>query len=123
MVFHIRDPFNALFFYQVGYVFNQAGLVHLVRQFSYNDAELSVFLLFNFGAGAHNDPSASRSIGGTDSAAAHNNAARWKIRPLNALHQFVETRVRVVNQGTDTVDHFAHIVGRDIRRHTNSDPC
>ena len=48
-------------------------------------------------------------------------AAGRKIRALDELHQAVDRDVRIVDQRKTAVDHFAQVVRRNVRRHSDGD--
>ena len=72
IVVDIRNTFDPLLLHKVCDAFNQPRLINLIRKLGDNDRKSAVFRLLNFRAGAHDDFTAARSIGCTNSRAAHN---------------------------------------------------
>ena len=121
MVVDVRDAVEALLLDEVRDALDQPRLVDLVRQLGDDDLEPAVRLFNDLGAGAHVDLAAARAVGGADARAAHDDAAGREVRPLDVLHQAVERDVGVVDHRADAVEHLAHIVRGDIRRHADRD--
>ena len=81
------------------------SLIDAVGQLGDNDPLTAVLHLFNLGAGAHGDLSASCRIGRADSAAAHDNAAGREIRAGQMGHQLLDGGIGVIDQRADRIDH------------------
>ena len=77
--------------------------------------------LLDFGAGAHPDAATAGAVGLHDTGAAIDDAGGGEIRTLDVFHQVVRRQAVVVDQRQAAVDHFAHVVGRDIGGHAHGD--
>ena len=86
-----------------------------------DDARPVLAELLKVGAGTDGDLAAARGIGRADAAAAHDDAARREIRPLDVLHQIGQLGLRIVEDADAGVDDLAEVVRRDIRRHADGD--
>ncbi len=70
---------------------------------------------------ANHKPAAAAAISLNDTAAAVNHARGRKIRPGNQTNEFVQSKLRLLNQGDAGVDHFRDIMRWDIGRHAYGD--
>ena len=59
-------------------------------------------------------------VGGADAAAPHDDAARREIRTLDVVHEVEQICLGVIQHADTGVDDLAQIVGRNIRRHADS---
>jgi len=119
LIVQVADALNALVFYEVRNVLNEARLVDHIGDLGDDDLGTAVLLFLNGGAAAQGDLAAAGGVGGTDAAAAHDNAGSGEVRALDILHQAGQVDVRVVDIGHTAVNDLAQVVGRDIGGHTN----
>ena len=120
-IIDVADAVDTLILYQLGDAFDQTGLIHHVGDLPHDDALPAVLHFLYLGLTAQGDLAAAGGIGGTDTAAPHDNAAGGKIRPLNVLHQFIQLGFGVVDEVAYRVADLPQIVGRDIGGHTHRD--
>ena len=69
----------------------------------------------------HPDRAAAGGVGVADPVEAHDGAAAGEVRALDVLHQTLQVDLRVLDEGVDGAGHLAQVVGRDVRRHPDSD--
>ena len=105
--------------------FQQARFVELVGDLADDDAEAPAAQLFNFGLGADDDLAAPGGIRLYDGFAAHDNAARGKIWPLDEAHQLFHADfflpIPVVEQMDERRVDFTQVVWGNIRCHAHGD--
>ena len=114
------DTFDTLVLYKVRNVFDESCLVYHVRDLSNYDA-VSALDLLNVRSCPEGDLAAACSVGSSHSGTAHDNAAGREVRSLDALHDLVESTLRIVDEKIDTVDNFTKVVRRNVGSHTNGD--
>ena len=71
--------------------------------------------------GAHLDDAAAGRIRLTDAFLAEYQTSCREIRALDDRHEFLDRRVRIIDEHQRAIDNLTHIMRRDIRSHTNSD--
>ena len=71
--------------------------------------------------GTHIDAATTGAIGLDDARTAVNKAGCWEVWAMDMLHQAIDIEIRIIKQGQHAIDHFAHIMRRNVRRHANSD--
>ena len=120
-IIDVADAVDTLILYQLGDALDQAGLIHHVGDLPHDDALPAVLHFLYFGLAAQGNLAAAGGIGRPDAAAAHDDAAGGKIRPLNVLHQFIQLGFGVVDEVAYRVADLPQIVGRDIGGHTHRD--
>ncbi len=121
LIVQVADALNALVFYEVRNVLNEARLVDHIGDLGDDDLGAAILLFLNGGAAAQGDLAAAGGVGGTDAAAAHDNAGSGEVRALDILHQAGQVDVRVVDIGHTAVNHLTEVVGRDVGGHTDGD--
>ena len=121
LVVQVADALDALFLHQIRDVLDQAGLVDHVGDLGDDDLEPAVLLLLDLGAAAQGDLAAAGGVGGTDAAAAHDDAAGGEVGALDVLHQAGQVDVRIVDQGHRALDHLGQVMGRDVGGHAHGD--
>ena len=120
-IIDVADAVDTLILYQLGNALDQAGLIHHVGDLPHDDALPAVLHFLYLGLTAQGDLAAAGGIGRPDAAAAHDDAAGGKIRPLNVLHQFIQLGFGVVDEVAYRVADLPQVVGRDIGGHTHRD--
>ena len=114
---------NAIDFFipgQIGNGFNDPCLIDLIRDFRNDDTMLTFIHRFDFCTGAHLYAAPARRIGFDDAISAHDFSTCREIRSLYFCHQFFQTGFRVIDEHDTAVDDFAQVMGRDVRRHADS---
>ncbi len=106
---------------QVGDFLNQPPLVDIVRQFGNDNLLLAAFHFFDFTFAPHNNPAFAGLIGFFYPFPTQNQASCGKIGAFDHLGQVFNGHVRIIDQHDDAVNHFAQVVGRDVRGHTYRD--
>ena len=71
--------------------------------------------------GTHCDNAAASAVSALYAVKTENLSCRWEIRSLDDSHKLVNSRFRIVDEHENTVDYLAHVVRRNIRRHTDGD--
>src|SRR6266853_96865 len=118
---HVGDAFDLFRLHQLGDALDQARLVDLIRNFGDDDV-LAVFThVFYRGLGAHGETAAPGLVRRDDAFTPGNVPGSRKIRPRHQLHDFLECRVRLLDQQHRGVNDFAQVVRRDVRRHAHGD--
>ena len=120
-VAQFRDALDALFAHEIGDLFDQRRLVHLIRDFGDDDGFAVLAKLFDRRASAHHDRAAARRIGRADAGAAEDHGAGREIRPRHDLVQRFDFKFGIVDQRQGRIDDLAEIVRRDVRRHADGD--
>src|SRR5205807_5270062 len=106
---------------EIGDALDQAGFVHLERDFSDHNG-LTIFgEIFDSGAGTHHEPAAASLVGIDNSGTAVDDSGGREIRALNKLEDFGQGRVWVVHQRDGGIDDLGEIVRRNFCGHANSD--
>ena len=117
----VGDPFQALFMHLICNILYQLAFIDLIRQLRDNNTRPFLFaVFFKFCPCTDDDFSSAGRISLPDAGTAHNDPPRRKIRPLEMLHQITEGRFRIVQHADAGIDHFRKVMGRNIRRHTDS---
>ena len=122
LVVGVADAVQFLFVHQLGDVFYQLSLVDSIGNLCYHDLVVLLIRL-DVSLCSHDDASATSLIGILYALQAHDVSARWEIRSLHPLHQFLAGQFRIVNVCHTGINHFVQIMGRDIRCHTNCNTC
>ena len=117
----VRNALNLLVTHELGNLFNQTCLIDLIRQFRNDDTGLAVAHGFDMGIGPHLDDAAARHISLLDALLAQDKTCRGEIRPLDGGHEFLDGRIRIINEHQRAINDLPHIVRRDIGCHTYGD--
>ena len=123
MIVDIGDAVDALILDKLCDVFDESCFVDLIRQLGDDDLVAAIRLFHNLCAGTHVNSAAAGAVCGANAAAAHNDAAGREIRSLNVLHEAVKVNIGVIHHSAHAIKHFAHVVRRNVRRHTDGDTC
>ncbi|ABA48200.1 val start codon [Burkholderia pseudomallei 1710b] len=111
LVDELRDPLE------------QRALVDLVRQFVDDDRHaLAAVDLLEVRGRAHHDAPAPGAIAVAHAGDAVDDAGRREIGRGDDLDQFVDARLRIVQQVKAGVDDLVQVVRRDVGRHADRDP-
>ena len=121
LVANFRDAFDLLLVYQPGRSFDQARLVHLVRNLGDDDRFPVLAESFGGRFGAQLQRAAALGEVIQDALAAENEPAGRKIRALHQVHDFAQMRVRLLDQQNGRVDDLGQIVRRDVGGHAHRD--
>ncbi len=108
--------------HKIGNFFDHSCLVHLIRYLcdDYTFTVVSI-TLFNACGAAHHNKTTSGMVGRSYSAPSMDLSAGWKIGAGYNADQFVNARVRVLNQQAERRDNFTQIMRRDVCCHADSD--
>ncbi len=120
-VANFGDAFQPLLVHQAGRRFNQARLVHLVRNFGDDDGLAILAELFDGGFGAQLQRAAALGEVIEDALASKNESAGGEIRALHQIHDFAQMRFGLLHQKNGGVDDLGDIVRRDIGGHPHRD--
>ncbi len=121
LVTQIGNTLDDLLIDHLGNPLNQAGLVHLIRDFGDDDRFTVLTEGLDMGAAAHHDRAIALAIGTIDTGLAENLTAGREVRTGHMLHQRFDTDIGIFDIGDTGVDHLAEIMRRNISRHTNRD--
>ena len=121
LVAQVGDALHALFVHELGDLFHQPRLVHLIGDLGHHNAAAVCVDGLDLGAGAHDDAPLARQIRRLDAVHAHDEAGGGEVRPLDDVHQLAHSAVRVVEHVHHAVDHLAHVVRRDVGGHAHRD--
>ena len=121
LIVQAGNALDALFLDKVCHVLDETRLVDHIGDLGDHDLGAAVLGLLNGGAAAQGDLAAAGGVGGTDAAAAHDDAGSGEVRALDVLHQAGQVDVRVVDIGDAAVNDLAQVVGRDVGGHTDCD--
>ena len=122
LVAQFADAFDLAVLDQLGDLFEQIGLVHLVRQFG-DDNALTPALLVGLDRGARTDDHAptAGAIGLADFVDAIKDAGSREVGRRHQLHQVVDAAVGLVDQRQAGIHHLGQVVRRDVGRHAHGD--
>src|SRR5205807_7233658 len=101
--------------------FDEGGPIDVVWNFSDDDLFSAAFELFDAGLAAHLHTAAAGFEILFDSRHAADDAAGREVRPFHVFHQLFGRDFRIVDLCTDSINHFAEIVRRNIGRHAHGD--
>jgi len=120
----VADVGDALDFFlvdELGDLFDQAGLVHLVGQLGDDDGLAVLLDLFGEGAGADLERAAAFGVVVDDALASEDDAAGGEVRAGGQLEDFRHRGGGVLHEGDGGVDHLPEVVGRDAGGHADGD--
>ena len=119
----LGNALDLLLFNQLGNALEQTRLVQLVRNLVDDDRVLALGLIRDhFGFRSHVDAPSTRAVRLNNSCSARDNGPGGEIRSGDITNELVDTDFRIVEQGQTARNNFAHVVRRNIGRHTNSNP-
>src|SRR5206468_8438062 len=107
------------FIYQRCDAFDEGRAIDVVWNFSDDDLFFAAFELFDAGLAAHLHTASPGLEILFDSRHAADDAAGREVGPFYMFHQLLERDFRIVDLLTDSVNHFAEIVRRNIGRHAH----
>ena len=123
LVAQLGDALDTLVLDQLGDLFQQPGLVDLIRQLGDHDGLLAARIdILEVRTCPDMDPPAARFIGLADTASAVDHTGGREIRARQMGHQLVDGDVFVVDDGQTGADDLADVVWRDIGGHADRDP-
>ena len=117
----IGDAFDLLVAHEIGDLFDQRALVHLIGNFGDDEGFAILADVLDGHAGAHDDRAAAFVIGRENATASENETGRREIRALNDLRKLVDADLGIVEVGDAGVDDLAEVMRRDVRRHADRD--
>ena len=120
-VAQIRNALDALFVHEVRDALHEPRLVDLIRDLGHDDAAAVLRKLFDLGLCADDQLASAGTVRLRDAAPAEDRCAGRKVRTGNIAHQLVDRDVGIVDQRHKSVDRFAEVVRRHVRRHTDRD--
>ena len=120
-VAHVGYALDTLILDQLGDPFDQARFIDHIGKRLDDNAITVVSDFLNLRVTAHDDTPAPASVSRTSSRDAHDLSARREVGCRNELHQVIDRRIWVVDQKNRARDHFAQIVRRNVRHHSDSD--
>ena len=118
-VTHTRDIEQDFFANEFGNSDLQSRTVHPMRNLANHDLGRTSFTLGHFHDTAHFDAATSGTEVAIDSLKAANLTRRGKVRPLDVLLHCINRDIRIIDTSTNTINHFSHVVGRDVGGHTD----
>ena len=125
-IIQIADAFDAFFFDQFAYFFNQTQFIDHIGNFCDDDFFFAACHRLDFCQSTYHNFAASGAICRTDAAFAQYGRACREVRTFDIFHQFLNggffARDAVIYHTCQTVQHFTQIMGWDIGRHTNRNP-
>ena len=122
LVLNVADALDLLLVNELGDAFLQGLLVHLVGQLVDDDGlALAAINVFEVAFGAHHHAPTPGAIAILHAIDAIDDAGCGEIRRRNDLHQFVNGRVRTLEQMEAGVDHLVEVVRWDVGGHTHRD--
>ena len=122
LIAQLSNAFDFLLFNQLGDLLNQPGLVHLIRQLSDDNVIAAGFIVVLDGmARAHVNTSTASAVSIENARTPVDDPPGGEIRTGDVLHQIIHRERVVVDERQATVDHFPHVVRRDVRRHAHRD--
>src|SRR5262249_14517209 len=99
LIANIADVLNVFIVDEVRDALDQASLVNLVGDLSYDDRLFVLCEIFNRGFGAHHEATAASAVGFENSAASVNDSRGGEVWALHKFQNFRELRLGIVHQG------------------------
>ena len=122
LILNVRNAFDLLFVDQLGNLFEQGALVHLIRQLVDDDRLLvALFQIFDVRASAHHHTAAASVVAIAHTGNAVDEAGGREVRRRNDVDQLINRHFRIGQQRQTAIDHFIEVVRRDIGRHADRD--
>ena len=121
LVADIGNVIDDLVVHQRGNALDQAGLVHLVRNFGDDDGLLLLGHVLDQGLGAHHEAATTRAVSLGNAAASVDDAVGRKIRAFDDLQDLHERGGGIVHQQDRRIDDLGEIVRRNFSRHADGD--
>ena len=118
----IGNSFDLLITNEVGNLFDQTGLVHLVGEFGHDDSFTIRFVGFNLCARTQSNCAAASAVSFANVWSAEHESGRWKVWALHILKKSVRVQARIINQCDRRIDNFSKIVRGNACRHPDCDP-
>ena len=122
LVVEVGDAFQFSLADQLIDARDQRRLVHHVGNLGDDDPLPAILRLFEGMAGADDQPTVTGPIGGGDALATDDDAAGWKVRSPDQLHEVLGGGLGVVDQPEGRIAHLAQVMRWDVRRHADRDP-
>ncbi len=122
-VTQITDPLEFLVVNQMCDLFEEIGLVYVVRDFRDDDTFLAALHFFDTHAATHLDATATRGEVVLDALMAANHPTGREIRSFNQLGQRFQFQLRLVDQRTAGINDLDQVVRWDVGRHPDGDAC
>ena len=121
LIADIGDTFDLLLLNEFGDTLDETGLIDHVRQIMHDDSCTAVAHDFDISMGTDNDTALTCSVCIGDTAASEDHTACREVRSFYHGHKIVNGGFRIIQEHDDTVNDLAHIVRRDVGRHTYGD--
>ena len=93
--------------------------VDLIRNLLDDDLAAAVLLLFDLILRTDRDGTATGLVRVFDTADPHNLGTRGEVGTRQNLHELFGSGIGIINEQAGSVDHFAKVMRRDVRSHTN----
>ena len=119
LVVDVGDALNLLLVNHVGDFLNHLRLVDHVGNLRDDDALAAAGRMLDFGAGAHDHPTAAREQRLAHALVAVDDASRREVGGLDVFEQLLALDVGVVDIGAAGVDHLAQVVRGHVGRHAD----
>ena len=98
LITQLSDAFYLLVFNQLSDLFDQSSFVDHVGNFSENDGNFAVPLIFfKLMTSTKINTTSSRSVCVNDTITAVDKCRRWEIRPWDVLHQVIDGQIWIIN--------------------------
>ena len=122
LVADIAHAFDAAFVHEFGDLLTDHFGRGLVRKFGDDDA-LRALVVFDLGDRALLHRTPARHVELVDTRATEDRGPGREVGALHELHEVTDVGIRVVDEMHRRVDHFAQVVRRNVRGHTDRDPA
>ena len=120
-VVHIRNLGQLLIANELAKLLHEVRTIHLIRNLGNHDGVLAVLALDDLVLRTNREIAAAGLVRIENALFAHNDATSWEVGARHHGHELFGRAVGVVKHHARRVDGFAQVVGRNIRRHANSD--
>ena len=121
LVARVRNALDALLVHELRHPLEQLRLVHLKRQFVNDDRFTILANFFDGRLRAHDNAAASAHERQPRRVTAQDLRTGRKVRPRHDIDQLLDPDLRIGDIGQTSVDDFAQIVRRNVRRHADGD--
>ena len=121
LITDIGDAFDLLLLNEFGDTLDETSLVDHVGQIVNDDTRTAVAHDFDICMGTDYDTALTCSVCIGDTAASEDHTACREVRSFYHGHKIVNGRFRIIQEHNDTVDDLAHVVRRNVGRHTYGD--
>ena len=118
-ILNMGDAVDLFLAHLFGDFFDHRGLVHLIANLIDDDGKPVLANFFDTGLSPHNHAAAPLKVGFACTGPAQHDPACGEVGAGNIFNQLFRGQIGIFDQRLTGIDHFAQIVRRNVRRHTD----